>query len=101
MKAARLLLRQSGWRVPAPTMQRFWAVFLAVAGTGVALLAQSVVRADVEQGRLVRLLPEWEPEPVELHALYPSQLNSSPKVRAFLQFLRERFGAEPLLNGHA
>jgi DNA-binding transcriptional LysR family regulator len=52
------------------------------------------------KGRLVRLLPEWEPEPVELHALYPSQLNSSPKVRVFLQFLRERFGAEPLLNGH-
>jgi DNA-binding transcriptional LysR family regulator len=81
--------------VPDPTINHQ----LALAGTGVALLAQSVVRADVEQGRLVRLLPEWEPEPVELHALYPSQLNSSPKVRAFLQFLRER--AEPLLNGHS
>jgi DNA-binding transcriptional LysR family regulator len=83
--------------VPDPTINHQ----LALAGTGVALLAQSVVRADVEQGRLVRLLPEWEPEPVELHALYPSQLNSSPKVRVFLQFLRERFGAEPLLNGHS
>jgi DNA-binding transcriptional LysR family regulator len=82
--------------VPDPTISHQ----LALAGTGVALLAQSVMRADVEQGRLVRLLPEWEPEPVELHALYPSQLNSSPKVRVFLQFLRERFGAEPLLNGH-
>jgi DNA-binding transcriptional LysR family regulator len=69
------------------------------AGAGVALLAQSVVRADVEQGRLIRVLPDWEPEPVELHALYPSRLNSSPKVRAFLQFLRERFGGEPLLDG--
>jgi DNA-binding transcriptional LysR family regulator len=83
--------------VPDPTINHQ----LALAGTGVALLARSVVRADVEQGRLVRLLPEWEPEPVELHALYPSQLNSSPKVRAFLQFLRERFGAEPLLNSHS
>jgi DNA-binding transcriptional LysR family regulator len=83
--------------VPDPTINHQ----LALAGTGVALLAQSVVRADVGQGRLVRLLPEWEPEPVELHALYPSQLNSSPKVRVFLQFLRERFGAEPLLNGHS
>jgi DNA-binding transcriptional LysR family regulator len=83
--------------VPDPTINHQ----LALAGTGVALLAQSMVGADVEEGRLVRLLPEWEPEPVELHALYPSQLNSSPKVRAFLQFLRDRFGAEPLLNGHA
>jgi len=72
--------------VPDPTINHQ----LAVAGVGVALLSQSMARADVEQGRLVRLLPEWEPEPVELHALYPSRLNSSPKVRAFLQFLRER-----------
>jgi DNA-binding transcriptional LysR family regulator len=48
------------------------------------------VREDVEQGRLVRILPDWEPDPVELHALYPSRLDSSPKVRVFLQFLRER-----------
>jgi DNA-binding transcriptional LysR family regulator len=70
--------------VPDPTINHQ----LALAGTGVALLAQSVARADVEQGRLLRVLPEWEPEPVELHALYSSRLNSSPKVRAFLRFLR-------------
>ena len=62
---------------------------LALAGAGVTLLSQSVARADLEQGRLVRLLPEWEPEPVELFALFPSQLNSSPKVRVFLDFLRD------------
>jgi DNA-binding transcriptional LysR family regulator len=66
---------------------------LALDGVGVALLSQSVARVDVEQGRLVRLLPDWEPDPVELHAVYPSRLHSSPKVRAFLQFLREHFGA--------
>lgn len=82
--------------VPDPTIN----YQLALAGTGVALLAQSVVRTDVEQGRLVRILPEWEPDPVELHALYPSQLNSSPKVRAFLQFLRDRSATEPLLSNH-
>jgi len=54
-----------------------------------------VTRADVEQGRLVRLLPDWEPEPVELHALYPSRLSASAKVRAFLQFLREHFAGMP------
>ena len=81
--------------VPDPTINHQ----LALAGAGVALLAQSVVRGDVEQGRLVRALPEWEPEPVELHALYPSRLDSSPKVRVFLQFLRERFGTEYLFDG--
>jgi hypothetical protein len=82
--------------VPDPTINHQ----LALAGTGVALLAQSVVRGDVEEGRLVRILPDWEPEPVELHALYPSRLDSSPKVRAFLQFLRERFDTESLPGGH-
>jgi DNA-binding transcriptional LysR family regulator len=70
--------------VPDPTI----IPQIALAGAGVALLAQSVVRDDVAHGRLVRVLPDWEPEAVELHALYPSRLNSSPKVRAFLQFLR-------------
>jgi DNA-binding transcriptional LysR family regulator len=76
--------------VPDPTINHQ----LAVQGAGVALLAQSVVRADIEQGRLIRVLADWEPDPVELHALYPSRLDSSPKVRAFLQFLRARFGSE-------
>jgi len=80
--------------VPDPTINHQ----LAVAGVGVALLSQSAARADVEQGRLVRLLPDWEPDAVELHAVYPSRLNSSPKVRAFLQFLRERFDGGPLLR---
>jgi LysR family transcriptional regulator, transcriptional activator for dmlA len=80
--------------VPDPTINHQ----LALAGVGVALLSQSAARLDVEQGRLVRLLPDWEPEPVELHAVYPSPLNSSPKVRAFLQFLREHFSGDPLLE---
>src|ERR1700733_10939137 len=49
---------------------------LAVTGVGIALLSQSAVRHDVEQGRLIRLLPDWEPEPVELNALYSSRLSS-------------------------
>lgn len=65
---------------------------LALAGTGVATLSVFMTRDDLAAGRLVRLLPDWEPEPVEVHALYPSRLNSSPKVRAFLEFLRERAG---------
>jgi DNA-binding transcriptional LysR family regulator len=76
--------------VPDPPI----AYQLAIAGVGIALLAQSVMRPDVQRGRLVRILPEWEPEPAQLYALYSARLDSSPKVRAFLQFLQERLGAE-------
>jgi DNA-binding transcriptional LysR family regulator len=64
---------------------------LALGGAGIALLSQQAVRHDLAGGRLVRVLPGWEPEPVDLHAVYASRLSASPKVRAFLQFLRERF----------
>ncbi len=72
--------------LPDPEMNRQ----LTLAGVGIALLSKGLVRADVEAGRLVRVLPEWEPEPVALYALYPTRLGSSPKVRAFLEFLKER-----------
>lgn len=62
---------------------------LAVAGIGIAMLSQSLAQAEVDQGRLVRLLPDWEPEPVELFAVYPARLSASPNVRVFLQFLRD------------
>jgi DNA-binding transcriptional LysR family regulator len=63
---------------------------LTLADVGIALLSKGLVRADVEAGRLLRLLPEWDPEPVVLHAFYPTRLGSSPKVRAFLEFFKER-----------
>lgn len=77
--------------VPDPTINHQ----LALAGAGIALLSQSHAAANLEQSRLVRILPDWEPDPVELHALYSSRLNSSPKVRAFLQFLREHTPHQP------
>ena len=69
---------------------------LAVAGVGLSALSQAMVRADVDAGRLVRLLPEWELEPVAIYAYYPSRLNSSPRVRAFLDFLKERIGEKDM-----
>ena len=76
--------------VPDPTITHQ----LALSGVGVALLSQAAARGDVAQGRLVRILPDWEPEPVQFHALYSSRLSSSPKVRAFLEFFRKRFGLD-------
>jgi DNA-binding transcriptional LysR family regulator len=73
---------------------------LTVAGVGLAALSSAMVRDDVEHGRLVRLLPEWELEPIEIHAYYPTRLHSAPKVRAFLEFLKERTGSN-LASSHA
>ena len=63
---------------------------LTLSGIGISVLSQSLARPHIAKGKLIRVLPDWEPDSVELHALYSSRLSASPKVRAFLQFLRER-----------
>jgi len=61
---------------------------LALSDAGIALLSQVLARQAVSDGTLIRVLPEWEPERVQLFAVYASRLNSSPKVKAFLEFLK-------------
>jgi DNA-binding transcriptional LysR family regulator len=90
-KEVRVLARTA---VPDPSIN----MELALSGVGIALLSQASAAAAVREGRLVRLLPEWEPEPVQLYAVYPSRLSASPKVRVFLEFLRDRFGSNAELS---
>ena len=70
---------------------------LALNGVGVAMLGQAEVVGDLKERRLARILPEWEPEPIDLYALHPSRLARSPKVRVLLEFLGERL-ASPSSN---
>ncbi len=62
---------------------------LALSDAGIAQLSQALAQPSVAEGRLVRILQEWEPDAVELFAVYASRLSSSPKVRAFLHFLKD------------
>ncbi|WP_338863248.1 LysR family transcriptional regulator [Myxococcus stipitatus] len=64
---------------------------LAVAGHGLARLPESFARPAVHAGKLRSVLDAYAPPPVEWHALYPSARNLSPKVRAFLEVLEQRF----------
>jgi len=61
---------------------------LAAAGLGIAVLDVAVAHPDVGAGRLVRVLPEWSPERVPVHALTPSKLLSS-RTKIFLDCLRD------------
>jgi DNA-binding transcriptional LysR family regulator len=67
----------------------------AVAGRGIAVLPSFIVWREVEQGRLVPLLGSFETLPTVVHAAYPASRHLSSKVRVFVDFLAERFGAEP------
>lgn len=56
----------------------------ARAGRGLARPLSYQAAADLEAGRLVRLLPEFEPPPLPVQLVVPSGQHLAPKVRAFL-----------------
>lgn len=64
----------------------------AVAGQGIALLPTFIVGDALRAGRLVRLLPGWQVDSLDLNVVYPSPRHLSPKVRSFVDFLAGRFG---------
>jgi len=66
---------------------------LALQGVGLVRLAGFHIGAEIAAGRLVPVLESFMPEHEEpLFVVYKSRKYLSPKVRAFLDFLDERFG---------
>jgi DNA-binding transcriptional LysR family regulator len=56
------------------------------AGVGAALLPNVECRADVEAGRLIRLLPEWGAADGVVHLVFTSRRSMLPGVRAVIDF---------------
>lgn len=63
------------------------AVAAAVAGAGVAYVADAQARDEIEAGRLVPLLGPWMPTVRGFYLYYPSR-HVSPALRCWLDFLR-------------
>jgi DNA-binding transcriptional LysR family regulator len=59
----------------------------ALAGAGVARLPTFLVRAQLEQGALVPVLPRWKTGDRAFHALFAQGRAPAAKVRAFLELL--------------
>ncbi len=67
----------------------------ALAGIGVYFAPTFLVGDDVRAGRLERALPEYDDTSLSIYAVYPHNRHLSAKVRAFVDFLAQRFGGEP------
>jgi DNA-binding transcriptional LysR family regulator len=63
----------------------------ALDGVGVCLLPPDVVADAVARGQLVRVLPDWSGPVGFVHAVYAAGRNLPPAVRAFVDFLAEKF----------
>lgn len=67
----------------------------AIAGAGIALQPTFISSAAIEAGKLRVILPEHEPEPMSLYAVYAHRQLLASKVRCFVDFLDGYFGAPP------
>ncbi len=63
---------------------------LVLAGIGVAQLPPMVANTDVEAGKLVRILPNWQLEKLSCYALYPARAMPNSLARRFVDFVIEK-----------
>ncbi|APG90135.1 LysR family transcriptional regulator [Sinorhizobium americanum] len=67
-----------------------------IAGAGIALRSTWDVSAELRDGRLVPVLPEWEgSHGLTLSAVYPSRQFLPAKVRLFVDYLAALYGPVP------
>jgi DNA-binding transcriptional LysR family regulator len=72
----------------------------ALGGAGIAYMPTFIVGADLQNGGLSKILDAFVPQDMTLNAVYPHARHLSPKVRAFVDFLAERFGPRPYWDSY-
>jgi DNA-binding transcriptional LysR family regulator len=70
-------------------------VAAAVAGQGIILETDFHVAAALADGRLLRVLPQYEGGSGDIWAVYPSRRHLSAKVRLFVDHVAAEFAAAP------
>lgn len=68
---------------------------MAIAGHGIILTPTFIVWQAVAVGELVPVLRDQWPPPLNAYAVYPPTRYLSRRARVFIDFLAERFGANP------
>lgn len=66
-----------------------------VGGVGLALLPTFIIGRELQAGRLIEVLPGYVPVERFLYAVHLPNRHLPPKVRAFIDYLLQRFGEEP------
>ena len=70
-------------------------VAAAIAGAGIALQPTFISGAAIRSGQLRVVLPEYEPQPMSLYAVYAHRQLLASKVRCFVDFIDGYFGDPP------
>jgi DNA-binding transcriptional LysR family regulator len=67
----------------------------AITGAGLALQPTFIASEAISSGKLIVVLPEFEPEPVGLYAVYAHRKLLPNKVRCFIDFIEGYYGSPP------
>jgi DNA-binding transcriptional LysR family regulator len=67
----------------------------ALGGLGIVVMPTFLVGDALRSGALASVLPDYRVRETAIHAVYPHGRHLSAKVRAFVDFLVERFGPQP------
>lgn len=68
----------------------------AIAGLGIALLPYHVCRKSLNEGRLVRVLPDWRGQQGLVHLVFTTRRGLPPSVRALIDLLAAKFPSDIL-----
>ncbi|HUF21878.1 MAG TPA: LysR family transcriptional regulator [Burkholderiales bacterium] len=69
-----------------------------LADHGIAVVPEWIVGGEVAAGRIKVILPDFEPTPMDISAVYPSARHVSAKLRALIDFLQTEFPKIPALR---
>ncbi len=62
---------------------------LVMLGVGLAILPRISAQAELNNGSLVRILPNWRARTLGAYVVYPSKEHQTPRVSHFLEILRD------------
>jgi DNA-binding transcriptional LysR family regulator len=69
------------------------------AGLGISVLPEFLIREDLRCGRLVRVLPQWNPQALPVHVVYAGARLLPTRVRSFIDFavsyMTKELGSRP------
>jgi len=68
---------------------------MVCAGLGIALLPMFIVHRDIDEGRLVQVLPDLRPHSLPIHVVWPPVRPMPGKLRLFIDHLVEHLGDTP------
>lgn len=67
-------------------------------GLGIIQVPRFLAHPHLQSGALIEMLEQWRPVPFPVSAVYPQNRHLSPLVRAFIEWVAERFDRCPLLT---